>query len=133
METLGVLTVRLAMAVERGEITATEATDATETLAKLFAAEDPTDILTALENAIWMDKTVHEVGHPAPHMAPGEPLGIGYVYRDGKLVAVDHATGDRIDTELEAPSVKRTRPVREGVDNDGLNDAEATEALDEQV
>lgn len=109
-----VFAARLAILVENEKLEAGEANIAVRAIQVLFEQSDE-DLVIALENAMWMDKTVHEVGHPAPHMAPGEPLGMGYVRRDGELVAVDHAG-----------------KVVEGVDNDGLTDAEAAAALDEQ-
>lgn len=82
-----VLGARLVMLVERDELEPGEALIAKTALAKLFADGDA-DLMTALENAMWMDNTIAEVGPP---------------------------------------------PVREGIDNDGLTDTEATAALDEHV
>ena len=66
MEILDVLNARIYMRAEAGEISTNDMLVAQRVLGVIFAVEDPTEILTAIENATWMDKTVHEVGHPAP-------------------------------------------------------------------
>lgn len=95
-----VLNARLAIAHEREQLEAGEVKIAQHALTVIFDGGD--ELMTALENAMWMDKTVHEVGHPTN---PRRQARIQRISQ-GKLV--------------------------EGVDNDGLTDAEATAALDER-
>lgn len=81
-----VLAARLAILVENEKLEAGEANIAVRAIKTLAENSDAGELMIALENAMWMDKTVLEVGPP----------------------------------------------VREGVDNDGLTDAEVEAAMAEQ-
>ena len=85
MEILDVLGARLDMAVEREQLEAGEAKIAKHALSVIFSTTDPTEILTAIENATWMDKTVHE-----------DTLGL-YYYR---VVRLDAAGTEAASTPM---------------------------------
>lgn len=104
-----VLAARLAILVENEQLEAGEANIAVRAIKTLVENSDAGELMIALENAMWMDKTVLEVGSPV-HPAPSEPLG---------EIWIGDGTGG-------------LRKIREGEENDGLTDAEVEAAMAEQ-
>lgn len=101
-----VLGARLVMLLEREELEPGEVMIAKTALMQVFR-DGGAELMTALENAMWMDKTIAEdEQQPSAYAAAGDKAWAAHV---------------------------QSRKVREGVDNDGLTDAEATAALDEQT